>query len=185
MLVLRPLLYLVRWNWALPETMKWMFKTHSCLGPQLFRTHQRVDGSPKHHLDTGVSAWSSEELCKINPEMTKCCVEVYSHDYICVPGTLCWSRTRTSHETTRTHHAGWGRGQGQTTSEAAACETGSRRWGEHGWVETWEWVSKFNGFLGDSGHRSQCSTYKPCNHSLYIGIIILPHIYNTLYTGHN
>ena len=47
---------------------------------------------------------------------------------------------------------------------------------------TWdEWVIKFNGLSGDSGQRGPYSPYKPCNHSLYIGIIIFPHIYNTIY----
>ena len=45
---------------------------------------------------------------------------------------------------------------------------------------TSEWVIKFNGFSGDSGQRGPLSPYKPCNHSLYIGIIIFPHIDNTL-----
>ena len=35
------------------------------------------------------------------------------------------------------------------------------------------WVIKFNGLSGDSG---QPGPYKPCNHSLQIGIIIFPHI---------
>ena len=42
-----------------------------------------------------------------------------------------------------------------------------------------EWVIKFNSLSGDSGHRGPYSPYKPCNHSLYIGIIIFPHIDNT------
>ena len=45
-----------------------------------------------------------------------------------------------------------------------------------------EWVIKFNGLSGDSGQRGP---YNPCNHSLYIGIIIFPHIDNTQSTGHN
>ena len=48
-----------------------------------------------------------------------------------------------------------------------------------------EWVIKFNGLSGDSGQRGPYSPYKPCNHSLYIGIIILPHINNPQSTGHN
>ena len=48
-----------------------------------------------------------------------------------------------------------------------------------------EWVIKFNGLSGDSGHRGPYSPYKPCNHSLYIGIIIFPHIDNPQSTGHN
>ena len=42
------------------------------------------------------------------------------------------------------------------------------------WVR--EWVIKFSGLSGDSGQRSP---YKPCNQSLYIGIIIFPRIDNT------
>ena len=42
-----------------------------------------------------------------------------------------------------------------------------------------EWVIKFNDLFGDSGHRGPYSPYKPCNHSLYIGIIIFLHIDNT------
>ena len=45
-----------------------------------------------------------------------------------------------------------------------------------------EWVIKFNGLSGDSGQRGP---YNPCNHSLYIGIIIFPHIDNTQSTSHN
>ena len=48
-----------------------------------------------------------------------------------------------------------------------------------------EWVIKFNGLSGDSGQRGPYSPYKPCNHSLYIGIIIFPHIDNPQSTGHN
>ena len=48
-----------------------------------------------------------------------------------------------------------------------------------------EWVIKFNGLSGDSGQRGPCSPYKPCNHSLYIEIIIFPHIDNTQSKGHN
>ena len=40
-------------------------------------------------------------------------------------------------------------------------------------------------FSGDSGQRGPYSLYKQCNHSLYIGIIIFPHIDNTQSTGHN
>ena len=47
-----------------------------------------------------------------------------------------------------------------------------------------EWVIHFNGLFGDSGHRGPWSPYKPCNHNLYIGIVIFPHIDNTQYTGH-
>ena len=48
-----------------------------------------------------------------------------------------------------------------------------------------EWVIKFNGLSGDSGQRGPYSPYTPCNHSLYIGIIIFPHIDDTQSTGHN
>ena len=80
-----------------------------------------------------------------------------------------------------------------------------------GWVNKWvniestsEWTSeqvsertseqksdrtseraRFNGLFGHSRRRGPYSPYKPCNHSLYIGIIILPHIDNTQSTGHN
>ena len=46
-----------------------------------------------------------------------------------------------------------------------------------------EWV-KFNGLFRDIGHQGPCGPYKLCNHNLYIGIIIFPHIDNTQYTGH-
>ena len=45
-----------------------------------------------------------------------------------------------------------------------------------------EGVIKFNGFPGDRGHQGP---YRPCNRSLYIGIIIFPHIDYTQSTGHN
>ena len=45
-----------------------------------------------------------------------------------------------------------------------------------------EWVIKFNSLSGDSRQRGP---YKQCTRSLYIGIIIFPHIDNTQYTGHN
>ena len=38
------------------------------------------------------------------------------------------------------------------------------------------WLIIFNNLSGDSGQWSPYSPYKPCNHSLYIGIIIFPHI---------
>ena len=41
---------------------------------------------------------------------------------------------------------------------------------------------KFIGLFGDRGHRGP---YKPCNHNLYIGIIIFPHIDNPRSTGYN
>ena len=44
-----------------------------------------------------------------------------------------------------------------------------------------EWVIKFNGLFGDRRHRGTYSPFKPCNHSLYIGIIIFPYIYNAQY----
>ena len=52
-----------------------------------------------------------------------------------------------------------------------------------GWnIPVSEWVIKFNGLSGDSGQWSPHSPYyKPSNHSLYIGIIIFPHIDNTIY----
>ena len=39
-----------------------------------------------------------------------------------------------------------------------------------------EWVIKFNSLSGDIGQWGPYSPYKPCNHSLYIGNIIFPHI---------
>ena len=50
-----------------------------------------------------------------------------------------------------------------------------------------EWVKamKFNDLFGDSGHQGPRSPHKLCNHSLHIGIIILPHIDNTQAAGHN
>ena len=48
-----------------------------------------------------------------------------------------------------------------------------------------EWVIKFNGLSLDSGQRGPYSPYKPCNHILYIGIIIFPIIDNPQSTGHN
>ena len=50
---------------------------------------------------------------------------------------------------------------------------------------TSERVIKFNSLSGDSGQWGAYSPYKPCNCSLYIGIIIPPHIDNTQSTGHN
>ena len=47
-----------------------------------------------------------------------------------------------------------------------------------------EWVSAWlnlTAFFVDSGQRGPYSPYKPCNHSPRIGIIILPHIDNTIY----
>ena len=48
-----------------------------------------------------------------------------------------------------------------------------------------EWVIKFNGLSEDSRQRGQYNPYKLCNHSLYIGIIIFPHIDNPESTGHD
>ena len=36
--------------------------------------------------------------------------------------------------------------------------------------------NKFIGLFEDRVHRGPYSPYKPCNHNLYIGIIIFPHI---------
>ena len=44
---------------------------------------------------------------------------------------------------------------------------------------------KFISLFGDRGHRDPYSPYKPCNHNLYIGIIIFPHIDNPQSTGYN
>ena len=44
---------------------------------------------------------------------------------------------------------------------------------------------KFIGLFGDKGHRGPYSPYKPCNDSLYIGIIIFPHIDNPQFKGYN
>ena len=52
----------------------------------------------------------------------------------------------------------------------------------HIYITRPQWV---NSLFGDSGHQGPCSPYKPCNHGLYIGIIIFPHIDNTQYTGRN
>ena len=48
-----------------------------------------------------------------------------------------------------------------------------------------EWVIKFNSLSGDSRQWGPYSPYKPCNHSLYIGIIIFPNIDNPQSAGHN
>ena len=52
-----------------------------------------------------------------------------------------------------------------------------RRLGDKPLSEVGEWLSS-TAVLGtaDSGHRGPFCPYKPCNHSLYIGIIIFPHI---------
>ena len=39
-------------------------------------------------------------------------------------------------------------------------------------------------FLGTADSEVHISPHKPCNHSLYIGIIIFPHMDNTQSTGH-
>ena len=44
---------------------------------------------------------------------------------------------------------------------------------------------KFIGLFEDKGHRGPYSPYKPCNHNLYIGMIIFPHIDNPQSTGYN
>ena len=43
---------------------------------------------------------------------------------------------------------------------------------------------KFIALFWDRAHRGPCSSYKPCNHNLYIGIIIFPHISNPQSTGY-
>ena len=43
---------------------------------------------------------------------------------------------------------------------------------------------KFIGLFGDRGHRGPYSPFKPCNHNLYIGLIIFPHIDNPQSTGY-
>ena len=48
-----------------------------------------------------------------------------------------------------------------------------------------EWVIKFNGLSGDSRRWGPYNQYKLCDHSLYIGIIIFPHIDDAQSTGHN
>ena len=40
-------------------------------------------------------------------------------------------------------------------------------------------------FLGGQRARGPYSPYKPCNHNLYTGIIIFPHIDNPQSTGYN
>ena len=39
-------------------------------------------------------------------------------------------------------------------------------------------ILSLSAFLRTKGHRGPYSPYKPCNHNLYIGIIIFPHIDN-------
>ena len=47
-----------------------------------------------------------------------------------------------------------------------------------GWVSEWvsERASERASLTVFLGQRTPCGPYKPCNHSLYIGIIIFPHI---------
>ena len=44
---------------------------------------------------------------------------------------------------------------------------------------------KLIGLLGDRGQQGSYSPYKPCNHNLYIGMIIFPHIDNPQSAGYN
>ena len=48
-----------------------------------------------------------------------------------------------------------------------------------------EWVIWFDGLFGNSGHRGPYSLYELHNYSLYIRIIIFPHIDNTQSKGYN
>ena len=57
------------------------------------------------------------------------------------------------------------------------------RYREPGHQQPWYWpsypgVSEWLSLTAfwDSGHQDPCSPYKPCNYSLYIRIIIFPHI---------
>ena len=62
-------------------------------------------------------------------------------------------------------------------------------WGRDKMAAVLQWVFEWlnlTGLSGDSRQRGPYSLYKPCNHSLYIGIIIFHLIiYNPQYTGHN
>ena len=49
------------------------------------------------------------------------------------------------------------------------------------WMSEWLNLTAFLGTTDSEVHIP----YKPYNHSLYIGIIIFPHIDNTQSTGHN
>ena len=50
----------------------------------------------------------------------------------------------------------------------------------------WCWREiKFIGLFGDRGHQDPYSPYKPCNNSLYIGMVIFPHIDNPQSTGYD
>ena len=55
MLRFRPLLYLLKWTRALPETKKYMCETHSDPGPEI-SFHYQVDGSLELYLRTRASA---------------------------------------------------------------------------------------------------------------------------------
>ena len=52
-------------------------------------------------------------------------------------------------------------------------------------IQHTKWMIKFNNFFRDSEHQGPYSPCKPCNHSLYNGIIIFPHIDNTQSGGRN
>ena len=58
-------------------------------------------------------------------------------------------------------------------------------WNLNGAICAMEWVIQFNGLSENSGQRGPYSPHKPCNYSLYIGIVIFPHIDTTRSTGHN
>ena len=51
--------------------------------------------------------------------------------------------------------------------------------------ESTEREIKFIGLFENRGHQGPYSPYKPCNHNLYIGIIIFPHIDNPQSTGYD
>ena len=44
---------------------------------------------------------------------------------------------------------------------------------------------KFNDFPWDGGQRGPYNPYKPCDHNLYTGIIIFPHVDYPQSTGYN
>ena len=44
-----------------------------------------------------------------------------------------------------------------------------------------KWVSGWLNLTAFYGQRGPCNPYKLCDHNLYIGIIIFPHINNTIY----
>ena len=85
--------------------------------------------------------------------ITNTCIEVY-------PNTSCLSKANTAYQSDSRFLVviGWNRVNRLGVSE---------------------WLS-LTAFW-DSGHRVPCSPYKPCNHNLYIGIIIFPRINNTQY----